>query len=840
MKISYNWIQEYVDFKLPPANELAERIGSQLGAVEEIVDLGKKYQGIVIARIVTCRPIEDSDHLNLCLIDDGGAAGEVERDESGHVQVVCAAPNVRDGLTVAWLPPGSTVPSSYDKDPFVLGSRQLRGYTSNGMLASPQELALSDSHDGILEIDSDVAPGTDFASHFKLNDFIIDIENKMFTHRPDCFGILGVAREIAGIYGRKFQEPDWYAGMVSDLSPRSENLKLSVRNEAAESVPRFMVIALSNIEIKASPLHYQTLLSRIGIRSINNIVDATNYFMYLTGQPLHAYDYDKVRALDGGDGATLVARLAHAGDKLTLLSGKQIEPREGAVLIATESQAIGLGGVMGGSTTEVDAGTKNIILECATFDMYSIRRTSMVHGIFSEAVTRFNKGQSPQQNQPIIIAAAKFICDVSGAAFASDLFDDNKVDQTVNPNLSIDTDFINKRLGLELKAEEIGQLLANVGFIVSQQPANQLEVQAPFWRTDIEIREDLVEEVGRLHGFDSIPLQLSERSLAPAMKNPLLELKADIRQTLSRAGANEVLTYSFVHGNLLDKVGHDRNLAYSLTNALSPDLQYYRQSLTPSLLDKVNPNIRAGYDRFAIFEIGKAHINNQILSDGAPEEYERLALVFAADSKSAKQYSGAAFYQTREYLDIVLSAAGLSEGFSLEPLESDDPETSANPDTVLYDIGRAAKIMLGEHQLGSIGEYKQSVRKALKLPEFCAGFELDLSLLLENRSKTIKYQPLPKFPKTGQDICLKVAAGTDYQSVFKLVKAAADEAYSEHAVVTVSPVDIFQRDQAADFKQITLRVSIASYQRTLTDTEVSKLMDEIASRAATTLNAERI
>ncbi len=846
MKISYNWIQEYLNFDLPPVDELVERIGSQLGAVEEVVDLGKKYQGIIVSRIVSCRPVEDSDHLNLCTLDDGGAATDVERDESGRVQVVCGAPNVREGMLVAWLPPGSTVPSSFDKDPFVLGSRKLRGYMSNGMIASPQELAIGDSHEGILEIDSERQPGASLAEIYKLNDFIIDIENKMFTHRPDCFGILGVAREIAGILGHQFTEPDWYADFKADLSPRGNDLPLTIRNEAPELVPRFMAVALTNIEIKASTVWYQILLSRIGIRPINNIVDATNYYMYLTGQPLHAYDYDKVRALDANDGATLVARQVMQGEKLTLLNGKEIEPRQGAIVIATQSQAIGLGGVMGGANTEVDADTKNIILESATFDMYSIRKTSMVHGLFSEAVTRFNKGQSPYQNDRILIAAARFMCDTGGGEFASEILDEATSrlgdGQKTIDDVTIGLDFISERLGMAFDTDAVTELLTNVGFAVETLDNQELRVGVPFWRTDIEIREDIVEEVGRLYGFDKLPLELPKRKMAPATKNPMLELKDRLRNVLSGAGANEVLTYSFVHGKLLDSVGQDKELSYSLTNALSPELQYYRQSITPSLLEKVHRNIKAGYGRFALFELGRSHIIDAVTSpdDEVPAEHDRLGFVFAADAKTSRRYEGAPYYHARKHLDFLLEELGVAGKVQIKQY---DPETYvgiSKSKTSQYEASRTACLQLGDVCLGEIGEYKASVRKALKLPEYCAGFEIDTQVLLQQIIDTKSYRPLPKFPKTGQDICLRVPAATAYQDVFDLVRSMSLKTYGDHSAVSVDPVDIFQRDGDVDYKQITLRVSIASYQRTLTDTEVTQLLDKISVRAAETLQAERV
>ncbi|HEY1064347.1 MAG TPA: phenylalanine--tRNA ligase subunit beta, partial [Candidatus Saccharimonadales bacterium] len=601
MKVSVNWIRKYLDFDLPATDELVARIGAQLGEVEEVVDFGAKYRGAVLVNVVECSKLENSDHLQLCFIDDGGATENVTRREDGLVQVVCGAPNVAAGVTVVWLPPGVTVPSTYDTDPFVLEARELRGTVSNGMLASPKELALGDSHDGLLLLDGEHKPGTSLIEAFDLNDQIIDIENKMFTHRPDCFGQLGVAREVAGILGKPFTSPDEY--LTPSSATATGGLQLEVRNDVPELVPRFITETFENITIGPSPVCMQTYLVRAGIRPINNVVDITNYFMLLTGQPSHAYDYDKVAALSGGEGAVLVVRHPRKDEQLTLLSGKTITPRDEAIMIATDKQAIGLGGVMGGADTEVDASTKNIILEVATFDMYSIRRTSMAHGLFTDAVTRFNKGQSPLQNDRVAAMLRSQLMHDAGATPAG-LHDLNTTGDatSVHPTVQVTPEFINARLGLSLSGEEMQQLLTNVEFTVGLE-GSTLSVAAPFWRTDIETREDVVEEIGRLYGFDKLPLELPKRDITPAPEHPLLAQKSAIRDSLSRAGANEVLTYSFVHGNLIDKASQKREHAYKISNALSPDLQYYRLSALPSLLDKVHPNIKAGYDEFALFEL---------------------------------------------------------------------------------------------------------------------------------------------------------------------------------------------------------------------------------------------
>ncbi|HSX34925.1 MAG TPA: phenylalanine--tRNA ligase subunit beta, partial [Candidatus Saccharimonadales bacterium] len=649
MKISTSTLtflnKEYGSAGNPAAggvDDLVVRIGAQLGAVEEVVPFGAKYQGALIVRVVSCEPHPDSDHMHVCKIDDGNKTPDVDRDENGLVQVVCGAPNVRAGMTAVWLPPGATVPDTYfGPDAFVLGKRRLRGLLSNGMLASPKELALGDSHEGILEITGHIdehggyQPGTSFAEAYGLDgDVVIDMENKMFTHRPDCFGWLGIAREIEGIYHRPYKSPQWYTPSPEIPGVEAGELKLEVRNEIPELVPRFVAIVLGGVEVKSSPVWLQVELARAGVHSVNNIVDYTNFFMLETGQPIHAYDYDKVKALSAEDHAVLVVRKPRQGEKISLLNGKTIEPRAEAMMVATDKQLICLGGAMGGSDTEVDASTKNIIIEAATWDMYAMRRTAMAHGIFTDAVTRFTKGQSPLQNLAVTAKLVDEIRQFAGGKVASGLIDDNHVPadvmerQSLHAPVEVTRQFINERLGFDLSAGEMETLLTNVEFRVSVDGDN-LTVTAPFWRTDIEIPEDVVEEVGRLYGYDHLPLELPRRSIMPVPVNPLLDVKTTIRRVLTAAGASEILSYSFVHGNLLEKAGQDAAQAFQLGNALSPYLQYMRLSLTPSLLTMVHPNQKAGYDEFALFELGLAHNTNDYDEDGLPREINSLSFVFA-------------------------------------------------------------------------------------------------------------------------------------------------------------------------------------------------------------------
>jgi len=823
-------------------DELVEKIGAQLGAVEETVDFGSKYDGVIIAKVVSCVDHPNADRLHVCTIDDGGKATDVARDENGHVQVVCGAPNVREGLTVAWLPPGSTVPESYGKDPFVLEARELRGVVSNGMLASAKELALGESHDGILEITDDVTPGTAFSDQYNLRgDVVIDLENKMFTHRPDCFGFLGISRELAGIQGMPFKSPDWYVTNPTFPAVEADPLPLQIRNEVPELAPRFTAITLRDVKVGPSPTWLVVELAKYGQRSINNIVDYTNFFMLETGQPLHAYDYDKVRGLDNAETARLTVRLPREKERLTLLNGKEVNPRQEAIMIATDTQLIGLAGIMGGQTTETDESTTNIILECANFDMYSVRRTSMEHGVFTDALTRFNKGQSPLQNLAVLARLVNEIRQFAGGKVASEVIDDNHLSEAVlsrgslYPPIPVTAGFINARLGLDLSADQMKTLLENVEFTIGVE-SETLTVLAPFWRTDVETREDVVEEVGRLYGFDKLPLVLPKRSITPATEDPLLALKSKVRGLLSRAGANEVLTYSFVHGDLLEKIGQDKTQAYQISNALSPDLQYFRLSLAPSLLEKIHPNIKAGYDEFAIFEMGKSHNLNHSNDDDLPTEFEMLSLVYTASDKLKK--SGAAYYEARKFLAYLANELGLE--LEYRPIENEEIYQVAKP----YDHTRSASVWVKNTDiaLGMVGEYKPSVRKALKLPARSAGFGIGLNQLLEAaKNPTINwYYKIPRFPSVVQDITLKVATDTPFGPLRHFMLEKAREFRPEDATSQWRSIDIYQSETDMAHKNITFRFSIASYQRTMTDTEVTKLLDSVAEAAKAEFGAERI
>lgn len=837
MKLSLQLAQGTTDADITSigSQSIVAKIGAQLGAVEEVINWGERYKSVVVAKVVSCVKHPNADKLSVCKINDGGVTQDVERDGDGLVQVVCGAPNVRAGLLVAWLPPGSVVPASIaDAEPFVLGARELRGIVSSGMLASPSELGISDDHDGILEIEEDIAPGSPFVSLYQLDDTIIDLENKMFTHRPDCFGIIGVARELAGIQHIQYTSPDWYMN-----EPQFERNTVKQLNVAVESdlVPRLSAIAVDSVTVAPSPIWMQADLTKLGIRPINNIVDITNWLMYMTGQPLHAYDYDKVVKAAKNNQAILRARQSKKGETLLLLNGKTIEFEDAAtVLICADDSPIGIGGVMGGADTEVDESTKTIIIEAATFDMYNIRKTAMKYGLFTDAVTRFNKGQSPLQNTRVLARAVKLCGQLAGGVQASGLCD--YPDKTIDPlpDVVTDADFINSRLGSTLSAEDMAMLLGNVE-CQTKVNGSRLTVAIPFWRRDLHLPEDIVEEVGRLHGFNTLPIVLPARTTLPTERNKLVDFKYRIRSALTAAGANEVLSYSFVHKKVLDVANQNKDQAFSLNNALSPNLQYYRLSLVPSLLDNVHKNIKAGYGAFALYELGKVHSKDLTDAQGLPIEVDRIGFVFAADAKNQKIYQGEPYFQARVFLDELTRQLGVSVHY--KPWDEADTAYANSNLAKPFLPSRSAVVVLGDGtSVGIVGELSAAEVAANKLPDFCAGFELDIRALYNvTNAGAGRYVQLPRYPKVTQDITLAVSNRISFAIVSEELASAVKKLCSPHSRYDITAVDIYK---AADSTMhYTFRFQIINYNNTMTATDVNDLLDAATDAMADSCSATR-
>lgn len=825
MIISVNWLKKFVP-DLPEIDELSKLIGARLVEIESIENLNEKYKDVVIARVISAKKVEGSDHLNLCKIDDGGKRDGVERDENGFVQVVCGAPNVREGLFVAWLPPKAIVPETFGGENFQLSARKLMGNMSNGMIASLRELGLGDEHDGILEIspetfENGLQAGDSFAEKFELNDYLLEVENKSLTHRPDCFGIIGFAREVAGILGQKFVEPDFIK--QSDFGFEVNNDKsIVIDAQDSEICERYTAAIFDVSDILKNPnlTLEKTYLLRSGMRPIDIITDLANELMLETGQPLHTFDFDKLAKINGGKNVKMTVRKAFENEELELLDGRKIKMSQNDIVIATgenDENAVALAGAMGGKSTEIDENTTRILVESATFNLYNLRNTQMRHGIFSEAITRFTKGVPEMMSRKVLDLFGVQLLALGGKSLSE--IADSKGDFYYNKSeISVSKDKINQILGTNFSSEEIRKTLENVGILTKNDNSEIFVV--PFWRNDLHIEEDLIEEVGRLNGYDNIKLQLPKRTFRAVKKAKIDLLQSEIREILVSSGANEILTYTFVHGDLLKKAGQDPKNAYKIINSISPELQYYRQTLTTSLLSKVNQNIRAGFSEFAIFEMNKITEKTLGLNEeNVPFEQKKLAFIYT------KNKGENTFFEAKNYAEFLFNKLGLKVKFIKFDL-------SKSPLSTEFEPKRSALIQVsnseGEKILGVIGEFKKKIQKALKLPESTAGFELDLGILLENTGRTsVKIKDFSKFQSVERDISINVDESRQFAEIFDIFKDISSE-FKDVEIETL-PIDIFNNGDGT--KNISIRFKITPFEKTLNGDEIRDIMQKIEEKA---------
>lgn len=808
MKVSLNLIKQLTKTKLGN-DELVKRINSRLAEVEDVVKLADKYEGILVAEIKKAEAHPDADKLGVYQIYNG----------KDVIQVVAGDKTLKVGDKVAHIAPGLTVPETAGTDkPFVLKKVKLRGQESNGMLGSAKELDFGDDHESVLKLDTDKPAGTTLIDAYDLDDLIIEVENKTLTHRPDCFGLIGFAREVAGIQDVVFSSPKWLQEEMKQ--PKNDgSLKLSVKNEVKDVCPTYYAVAIKAVELKDSPVQLMSYLARVGVRPINNIVDMTNYLMVMTGQPLHAFDYDK---LNGGE---IIIRYPKKGEKLTLLDGKEIEIHPSAITICDSKGPIALGGVMGGGNSEISAGTKNIIIESANFDMYSIRRTSMKHGLFTDAATRFMRGQSPQLSGRVLSEAIRHTQDLGGGTVASGIIGhEPKVEQK---NVTVDYGKVNSLLGIEMSADEQRRRLKNV-----EIDSSGGKVEVPFWRGDLNIWQDIAEEVGRLSGFDNIPATVPSRSLKAVDLSELEKLKIELRNILAAAGANELLTYSGISKDLLTKTEVSNKDLYQIRNAISPELEYMRGALLPSLLNKVHANHRRGVSEFAIYSIGKTHSKKDI-EKGLPTEHERLGLVFSADDKLAEaKYAGAAYYQARTYLDYIFTVLGVSN-VDYSPLGRPDWLEATGPLSEKH----SALVKADKKTIGVVGEFKGSVRRNLKLRSFSAGFEVDLNALIECISNRPVYRRLSKFPGSNQDVTFVTPQEVTYKQLWSVFTKSL---HAKGVRYIVSGVGAYRKQDDSSTRNITFRVNIEPTEKTMSIEELTKLVDDAVNKTSKELKIRRV
>lgn len=864
MKISLNKIKQYVQIPEEVSDEeLIELIGSRLVEVEEVIDWTPRYQGVYVAKVVNCEPIPDT-HLSVCWIDAGVHNARFNQLENGLVQVVCGAPNVHAGMLAVWITPGAIVPETYGNENFKLSVRKLRGFESNGMLAGADELGFDNEHKAIAEIDpKDAKPGDALSDVFGLNDKILDVENKSLTHRPDCFGLIGFAREVAGILGQKFIEPSPFdvvadAELAETGNKPKENTKskglfsklkrsksvapsgLTVEIQDGELCPEYTcaVFELPNNQSSKYLTKEAVFLAKSGMRAIDPLVDLTNIIMLETGQPLHAFDYDKLVIVGGTEQPKIIVRAAEPGEKLQLLDGKTIECQTSDILITSNDVPIALAGAMGGKNTEIDPSTQRVVLESATFSLYHLRKTQMAHGIFSEAITRFTKGQPAAMTLSVLEEALKRLAIEPSAEIVE------VAQKPVRKRITASVRDINQLLGTDYDLETILKTLQNVGFEITkitsagtqshsrvmevQNRENgaadsdsaknaSLEVLAPVWRTDIHVKQDIIEEVGRLLGYDNIVLTLPKREFSEPVIDKMIELKREVRSSLSdKLAMHELLTYSFVSSDLLRKVGQNPSESYEIVNSISPELQCFRQQIAPSLIDKIRENVKSGHRDFSLYEVNQVtHKALGLTQENVPLMHTDLGIVSLSD-----------FYHLKlAILTLLRQELKVDLGYAQMTLKSASAERFP-----YFEPAHSAEILVGDEVIGAFGELKASVLRAFKLTAPVSACEIELDSLLKCERKMPTSLELSKFPPVERDLTFKVAADSPFWRSLNLLEQTLA---NQDVIYQVTPLSVYQAKPEDTTKNLSFHIRFSNPTKTLDSQDISVIMKRIAAEAAT-------
>ncbi len=815
MKVTLNWLKQYVDFDWSP-EELAERLTMIGIEVEGVVKTGGEFEGVVVARVITRDKHPNADKLSLCRVDDG----------KGERQIVCGAQNFKAGDKVPLVLPGATLPARAGQPPVTIKVGKIRGVESQGMLCSPQELGLPDQVDGLLILPEDAPVGVPFAQYLGRagSDVIYDLE--ITPNRPDLNSLIGIAREISAITGGELRMPK---AELAENQPAVTELA-AVRIEDAELCPRYNARVIKGVKIGPSPEWLRTSLEKVGVRSISNVVDVTNYVMLETGQPLHAFDYHLLAK--GATGVpTVVVRRAVEGEKFTTLDGQERTLTSQALLIADEQHAIALAGVMGGLNTEINNTTVDVLLESACFKPQNIRATSKKLGLRTDASYRFERGSDVGACDYASRRAAQLILQTAGGSLCAGAVD--ACPKAIEPKqITLRHEKVNELLGLSLTEAQVEGYLSQLGLkragrkpqpVGAESVSEPMVIKVPSFRVDLKREVDLIEEVARLYGVDKIAATPPRGAIGANAYDRVHDELADARRLLSGLGLFEAQGQTLIAESAAKLVAGE-NLV-GLGNPLSSDMNVLRPSLLPGLLDSLRHNLSHKIYDVALFEVGRVFAPGQ--NSGLNEE--RRAALALTGQRQPLFWSGADrdakfdIYDLKGLLDEFLEQFG-ARGISFQRRAQS---------TGLF--LESATIHLGKFQIGEVGQVLPPLARQYDLRDavFLAELSLDVLLARRNPAKTAK--PLPAFPAIRRDVALILPEATTHDQVVQSIKQAR-VAFLE----SVELFDIFRgKNVPAGHKSMAYALTYRNPERTLVDAEVNaaheKLVQELTRKLQATV-----
>jgi phenylalanyl-tRNA synthetase beta chain len=806
MKVTLNWLKQYVDFNWSP-EELTERL-TMLGLeVEGVQKISGAFDGIVVAQILTRDPVPGSDKLSVCKVNDG----------AGERIIICGARNHKPGDKVPLILPNFALPlKAGDKEPFVIKERKVFGITSQGMMCSPQELGLPDQVDGLLILPADAPIGKSFGEFLGRSggDMVYDLE--VTPNRPDLNSVIGIAREIAAVTGNPLKIPA-IVFLNTDSEPIGD--MVSVRNDEPELCPRYTVRIVRSVRVGPSPDWLRSILEKVGIRSINNVVDITNYVMLETGQPLHAFDYQLLQR-HAANAPKIIIRRATEGEKFTTLDGKERTLTNQMLLVADETHAVALAGVMGGKNSEINASTENVLIESAYFKPQNIRATSKKLELRTDASYRFERGGDVGICDWASRRAAQLICDLAGGQLLGHAID-NFPNEISSKEITLHFSKSKDLLGIGISHAEQISFLTKLGLTIVKQEPGECTFKIPTWRVDLKREVDLIEEVGRLYGIEKIPATPPRGTLGANAFDSVYDQIGEMRRILTGLGLNEVQGQTLVAKE--DCRVPDENIM-ALANPLSSDMDVLRPSLLPGLLTILRHNISRKNDDVALFEIGRVFTN----VNGQTKENRSVAIAITGQRAQAF-WSGGERDAKFDAYDLKGLVEDLLEQFGLRGIAfGKRAESTASL------LESAAVTLGGKVPLGELGQLLPTLAKKYDLRDavFLAEFNLDLLLAKRNPAKSFK--ALPQFPSSRRDVAMLVPEATTHDAVLQTVKQAKPA-----NLESVELFDVFRGKGVPEGqKSLAYAFTYRAPDKTLTDADVNTAHAKVLETLKTQLQVE--
>jgi phenylalanyl-tRNA synthetase beta chain len=788
MKFSEKWLREWVNPALD-SNALVEKLTQAGLEVDAIEPVAGEFSGVVVGKVVSVQPHPDADKLRLTKVD-------VAADEL--LEIVCGASNVREGLKVPVAVIGSVLPGN-----FKIKKAKLRGIPSFGMLCSAKELGLAESADGLMELMGDAPVGTDFREYLDLDDVAIDVD--LTPNRSDCLSIAGTAREVGVLTGVDLTPVSIEAATVSSQA------KFEVVVTNTQACPRYLGRIIENVNVKAeTPLWMQEKLRRSGLRSLGPVVDVTNYVMLELGQPMHAFDLAKLSG-------SITVRSAQQGEKLALIDGQEVTINTDTLVIADDNGPLALAGIMGGDASSVSDATQNIFLESAFFTPVEIAGRARSYGLHTDSSHRFERGVDPELPRQAIERATALLIDIVGgnAGEVTEVLAEDALPKT--QQITLRASRIKRVLGIELDKAQVEEQLTRLGLTVTDNGDATWTVSVPSFRFDIAIEVDLIEELGRLYGYDLLPKTRPQGTVLTSSITEKQLAVARLQSLLVDRGYQEAITYSFVDPTIQQHFLAEGETAITLANPISADLSDMRVSLWPGLVKALTYNLNRQHDRVRLFEVGRIYTGS---ADNV--EQQRYVGGILCGSRLTEQWA-----QKLQAIDFFDAKADVE---ALLACGKGEIEFIAESHIALHP-GQSARIYKNGQAIGWLGAIHPKLHKSLGLDVVTYVFELALDDVLS--AQVPEFEVLSKFPTNRRDLAIVVDRNITMGEIRHCLNSVDSD-----ILKSIQLFDVYTGDGVEDGKK---SLAIAFYlqhsERTLNDEEVDALMQTIANRLEQDVNA---